>query len=139
MMWQQPKTNWRWVDEKNGDFFECTDYNRIKGNIEYLAALAKEIYLPFAIENMGEDKTRADYPYADEINRLSDNLEIIVANTYPVEIGSKTVYEDNGAFLGFADLNRIESACLNIYNNLNRIKAGKMRLAFRMGARREMF
>ena len=70
---------------------------------------------------------------------LADNLEQIVANTYPVEIGQKTVYEDNGKFIGHEDLNRIESACLVIYNNINRIMASRYRLAFRFGARREMF
>ncbi len=135
-MWQTPKTDWAWTSETEGDFFECTDYNRIKNNIEYLRELAQQIYLPFSIIDMGNDKTRSDYPYADEINNISDNLEIIVANTYPVSIGQKTTYEDNGQFIGYADLNRIESACLNIYNNLNRIKAGKYRLGFRMGARR---
>lgn len=135
-MWQTPKTDWAWRSETEGDFFEYTDYNRIKGNIEYLRELAREIYLPFSILDMGADKSRRDYPYADEINKLSDNLEIIVANTYPVIIGTKTVYEDNGKFIGYADINRIENACLNIYNNLNRIKAGKFRLSFRFGARR---
>ncbi|SCY03264.1 hypothetical protein SAMN02910371_00804 [Butyrivibrio sp. INlla14] len=135
-MWQTPKTDWAWRSETEGDFFEYTDYNRIKGNIEYLKELAKEVYLPFSIIDMGNDKTRSDYPYADEINTLADNLEIIVENTYPVSIGTKTVYEDNGKFIGYADLNRIESATLNIYNNLNRIKAGKFRLSFRFGARR---
>lgn len=135
-MWESPKTDWEWRGETEGDFFEYTDYNRIKGNIEYLRDLAVQIYMPFTIENMGEDKNRSDYPYADEINKLVDNLETIVANSYPVNIGTKIVYEDNGKFIGYADLNRIESACLNIFNNLNRIKAGKYRLGFRLGARR---
>lgn len=138
-MWQTPKTDWKWVDENHGDFFECSDYNRIKGNIEHLKEMAAAIYLPFEIADMGQDKARGDYPYADEINLLADNLETIVSNTYPVSIGQKTVYEDNGVFIGYADLNRIEAACLSIYNNLNRIRASKMRLAFRFGARREMF
>lgn len=136
MTWQTPKTNWIWRGETEGDFFEHTDYNRIKGNIEYLKELAGEIYPPFSIADMGVDKTEEDFPYADEINALADNIERIAANTYPVDIGTKTVYEDDGKFIGYADLNRIESATLNIYNNLNRIKAGKYRLSFRFGARR---
>lgn len=138
-MWQTPKTDWKWAGEDAGVFFECSDYNRIKGNIEHLAEMAKALYQPFTIEDMGQDKTEKDYPYADEINLLADNLEQIVANTYPVEIGQKTVYEDNGKFIGHEDLNRIESACLVIYNNINRIMASRYRLAFRFGARREMF
>lgn len=38
MAWTTPKTNW--VD---GDYFNLNpDYNRIKGNIEYLIALSEE-------------------------------------------------------------------------------------------------
>jgi hypothetical protein len=138
-MWQTPKTDWKWVSESEGDFFNCGDYNRIKGNIEYLHTLAMALYIPFGIKDMGDDKTERDYPYADEINNISDNLETIAKRTYPTDIGEKTVYEDNGVFIGYADLNRIEEACLEIYNNLGRIKAGKGRLAFRMGAGKERF
>ena len=136
MRWQEPKTNWAWRGESEGDFFEYTDYNRIKNNLNYLKELAASVYLPFKMKDMGGDKTRSDYPYADEINMLADNLEMIVTHTYPVPIGTKTVYEDNGKFIGFEDLNRLESVCLEIYRNLNRIKAGKYRLSFRLGARR---
>ena len=40
MGWTPPKTNW-----VNGDAFNLDpDYNRIKGNIEYLIALSEEMY-----------------------------------------------------------------------------------------------
>ena len=85
---------------------------------------------------MGEDRTRNQYPYADEINMLADNLETIVNNTRQIDIGTKIIYEDNGKFIGYDDLNRIENACLKIFNELNNIKKGKYRLSFRLGARR---
>lgn len=135
-MWQQPKTDWQWIDDDQGDFFTHADYNRIKGNIEFLAEYAKELYIPFKIKDMGADKTENDYPYADEINLLATNLQEIVDHTYALNIGRATTYEDNGRFIGFEDLNRIESACLAIYENIGRIKRGKYRLGFRLGARR---
>jgi hypothetical protein len=143
MEWITPKTDWYGARDSNGtytgDRFNFGDYNRIKGNINYLHALAAQVYMPFGIEDMGDDKGVEDYPYADEINRLADNLETIRDWSYAIDIGVKTVYEDNGPFIGYADLNRIEKACLELYTNLNRIKAGKARLSFRLGAKREVF
>jgi hypothetical protein len=138
-MWQTPKTDWKWTSELEGDFFGHGDYNRIKNNIDHLHTMACGLYTPFTISDMGSDKTVSDYPYADEINALADNIEIISQKAYPVDVGEKTVYADNGVFIGYADLNRIEGACLEIYNNLVRIKAGKRRLGFRLGTGREAF
>jgi hypothetical protein len=76
-MWQTPRTDWKWTSEQQGDFFECGDYNRIKNNIDHLHILACGLYKPFEISDMGRDKTVADYPYADEINRLADNIETV--------------------------------------------------------------
>lgn len=134
-MWQTPKTDWKWISEEEGDFFESGDYNRIKGNIEHLKSLALQAFLPFKFEAMGQDKIVKEYPYADEINLLADNLENIVAGTYPVNIGAKTIYVDNGIFIGYADLNRIETGCLTVYNRLTQIQAGKKRLSITLGRR----
>ncbi|MFI3202662.1 MAG: hypothetical protein SNG10_07330, partial [Rikenellaceae bacterium] len=57
-------------------------------------------------------------PYADEINKLADNLENIANGTYFIEIGDKITYEDNGLFIGHADLNRIETGCKKYYDLL---------------------
>jgi len=133
-MWVEPKTNWAPEDD-----VLCSDYNRIKGNLDYLKSLAFTLYFPFLFEDMGEDKSEESYPYADEINKIADNLERLAAGSYHVDVGIKTVYEDNGPYIAYADLNRIESAILSLYNNMNRIKAEKYRLSFRLGARRDPF
>ena len=117
----------------------CSDYNRIKENIEFLKELAYTLYFPFPLEDMGEDKAEEEYPYADEINRIADNLELLAAGSYHVDVGPKTVYEENGPYIAYEDLNRIESATLQLYENMNRIKAAKGRLSFRLGARRDPF
>lgn len=133
-MWVNPKTNW--VPE---DDVLSSDYNRIKGNLNFLKELAFTLYFPFPFEEMGADKSEAEYPYADEINLLADNLEQLAAKSYHVEVGTKTVYEENGPMIAYSDLNRIESATLSLYDNMNRIKAEKLRLPFRFGARRDPF
>lgn len=135
MEWITPKTDWAaTVDESGqytGDFLNIEDYNRIKNNIEFLASVAKQ-YWPVVIRTM-PDKTYEEYPYADEINQIADNLEAI--NEYVnCEIGTKTEYTANGAYIGYEDLNRIESACLDIYEALQGLYTKPPRLPFRMGA-----
>ena len=90
------------------------------------------------IGDMGADKDYSSFYYADEINMLSDNLEQIHSNIYPVTIGEKTVYVQNQAFIGYEDLNRIESAALRIYTLLKEQKENKPRLSFRLGNRKHL-
>ena len=119
MEWITPKTDWAASTDESGkytgDYFNITDYNRIKNNIEFLGAAAHQFW-PVFVRAM-PDRNYQEYPYADEINVLSENLEAI--NKYVgCDIGEKTEYADNGAFIGFADLNRIESACLKMYEEM---------------------
>lgn len=70
MSWQQPKTDWTALD-----LFNIEDYNRIKGNLEYLHEKAQKLYREFSAEDMGEEK--ADYSayfYADEFNAFESNI-----------------------------------------------------------------
>lgn len=128
MSWETPKTDWT-ADDR----FDAPNYNRIKNNLNFLHAMAQGLYREFAIEDMGSDKDYSSFYYADEINMLANNLEVINSNVYPLDIGKKTVYVQNQAFIGFADLNRIESATLRIYVLLQEQKANKARLIFRLG------
>ena len=119
MEWITPKTDWAASTDESGkytgDYFNITDYNRIKNNIEFLGAVAHQFW-PVFVRAM-PDRNYQEYPYADEINILSENLEAI--NKYVgCDIGEKTEYADDGAFIGFADLNRIESACLKMYEEM---------------------
>lgn len=128
MSWETPKTDW--ISE---DRFDAPNYNRIKNNLLYLYELAISLYKSFSISDMGSDKDYSSFYYADEINTLADNLEMINSNTYPVEIGEKITYVQNQAFIMYDDLNRIESACLRIYTILTEQKANLVRLSFRLG------
>lgn len=113
-MWQQPKTDWQ-----ASDFFNIQDYNRIKGNLNEIRSMALELWPEFDFEDMGQDKTYQDYGfYSDEINRFEDNLDHICTGTYPFEIGEKRTYSENRPFIGWEELNRIESACLKMYLNI---------------------
>lgn len=134
MSWITPKTNWKITlssDDYLGDFFNIEDYNRIKGNIEYLVELANHLVsVPEA--DLGEDKTYIDNYYADEFNALEDALESI-AEALQKDIGNKPLFTDNGRFIDYAELNRIESATLELYKRINASVEGKAMLAFTLG------
>lgn len=122
------KTDW-----ESSDRFNASDYNRIKGNLNFLHERAEQFYPNFGIIDMGADKGYADYPYAKEINNFEKNLETINKNVYTQNIGMTSTFYSNGAFIQWNELNRIESATLRIYEMLNRLEAGLPVLAFRLG------
>lgn len=129
MSWQQPKTNWTVMDR-----FNIGDYNRIRGNLAYLHAKAQELYHAFSVADMGEDKADySEYFYADEFNMFESNLDTINNNIFSQEIGEKQTFFDNGPFIGWEELNRIESASLTVYNILRRQECVLHRLSFRLG------
>lgn len=81
-MWQEPKTDWT-----VNDYFNYTDYNRIKNNIAYLREQALKLYINFPFTEMGVDKEGySDFPYAEEFNAMEDNLESLKDNTYVVAL-----------------------------------------------------
>ena len=130
-MWQEPKTNWTITDS-----FNFEDYNRIKNNIAYLRELARTLYIDFPYENMGDDKTGyADFPYAEEFNSMEDNLESIKDNTFAFYDGDSKKWYPNNPTPTYEDFNRLESACLKLYDGFNRQTATKQkrRLGFRLG------
>lgn len=129
MGWTEPKTEW-----KSDDRFNISDYNRIKENIEYLHSLAQELYRYFHIPELGEDKLYyEDYFYAREFNNMEDSLEKINQVIYSQNIGEKQIFVDNGVFIDWKELNRLESASLKIYELLNTQKALLPRMNFRLG------
>ena len=145
MAWITPKTDWEvnYSDSGlyTGDFFNITDYNRIKNNLMYLKDLAKEFVGVVPDFSVGPDKhlptTTPDYDndhfFADEINLIENGLQTL-GNLMPyISIGSKQTFYENGRFIDAEELNRIESAELRLYNLLNDSINGKLRLAFRLG------
>ena len=125
-MWQQPKTDW-----KAEDFFNVEDYNRIKGNLNEIRAVALPLWPAFEFEEMGADKTYQDYGfYADEINRFEANVEHICAGTFPFPVGEQQTFYENQPFIDWQELNRIEEACRLIYSNICSREAGRKTLAF---------
>lgn len=128
-MWTNPKTDW-----VSTDFFNLSDYNRIKNNIDYLREKALELYIDFPFEDMGVDKTSyAQYPYADEFNALEDNLESLRQNTFLFDDSAPKQWYENQRTPNYEDFNRLERACLLFKEGFESQKSMKRRLSFRLG------
>ena len=133
-MWIDPKTNW-----VSTDYFNYSDYNRIKNNIAHLRNLSLSLYINYQYEDMGDDKSGySEFPYADEFNAIEDNLEIIKKNTYDFYNSDKKQWHDNMRTPDYEDFNRLESACLKMYIGLNKQIEMKNRLSIRLGKRGAM-
>ena len=129
MAWIEPKTNWSSTDR-----FNIEDYNRIKGNLEYLCEKANEISGTFSITDMGDEKSSHSlFFYADEFNLIEQNLDTINQNIFTQNFGVAQKFYGNGPFIKWDELNRIESAILNMKELLSRQEAGLIRLSFRLG------
>ena len=129
MSWITPKTDWT-----GNDAVSYSNYNRIKNNLNYLKELANELYLPFSIEDMGADKNKTSHYYASEFNAFENNLTTINDSIYSLEIGTEKTFVDGGKFIDYTELNRIESACLNIYKLLTKQKESISTLPFVCGS-----
>lgn len=136
MAWSTPKTDWNGETVDGvyiGDRFNAVDFNRIKNNLEYLRELAIKMYEEFSIQSLGSDRTPKDFFYADEINALEDNLKTINNNSLKRSYGNVPVYVDNGNTMDFKELNRLESASLDLYEKLTNEYEGRRMFTWNFG------
>lgn len=148
MPWITPKTDWHATYDGAGeyqeDFFNIEDYNRIKNNLLYLRELGSELFYGLPVITVGRDK---HYPianapdfdndnfFADEINKIEDGLQALDDAIGLFNHGRKQTFYENGRFIGYAELNRIEKAELELYIYIRDSIAGKLRLPLRLGQR----
>lgn len=110
LSWITPKTNW-----KASTPFTYTDYNRIRNNLLYLNEKINAMNPEMAQElDLGEAKTgyTANY-HASEFNAFEDALESFTRIGGNANKGERNTYYPNTPFIGYKDLNRIESSCLS--------------------------
>lgn len=135
-MWITPKTDWHGEMVEGvyvGDRFNAADFNRIKNNLIYLRDLAVKMYEEFTIQTVSADKTVKDFFYADEINKLEQNLNTINNNTLKRSYGNTPTYVDNGNTMDFAELNRLEGATLDLYEKLTNQSEGRRMFTWNFG------
>lgn len=129
MAWTTPKTNW--VD---GDYFNLTpDYNRIKGNTEYLLALSKEIYAEYPAPTL-ETADMTGYPTVAFFNNIVNATKAILNNCIsPNGTQPMRLYSSNGAAWNAVELNAIEGNHLLLYRALTAQKASIRKLELTLG------
>ena len=133
-IWHTPKTDW-----KSTDRFNFVDYNRIKNNLLWLHEKVSELYRPFEIEDMGMDITDyLSYWKVQYFNAWEKNLDIINNHMFSRDYGVAQRFFENGPFIQWMELNRIENAILNMRDILERQEAGIRRLSFRFGKFKEV-
>lgn len=129
MEWVTPKINW-----VNGDRFNIDpDYNRIKGNIEYLIELSKTIYLDYDTPNL-ETVSVNGFPKVSFFNNVVDSTKAILSNCYsPKGTRDMRSYFSNGVVWDASELNAIESNHLLLYNALTQQKSSIPKLQITLG------
>lgn len=137
-MWTTPKTDWYGVFEDGvykGDRFNAVDFNRIKNNLEHLRDLAQTMYEEFSIHSLGQDRTPKVFFQLIDFIGVEEILVTITSNTIKRSYGSAPVYADNGNTMDFEELNRLESAILDLYNRLTNQSEGRRMLTWNFGAK----
>lgn len=137
MAWTTPKTNWAATYDSDGnytgDYFTYNDFNRIRNNLDALTEYASTIYLFTFTDTLPSTKTVTGYPYASDINKFETRLHELNSQSLHMDIGTKQVFNDNGSFITADELNRIESAMLNMYSVYQKVAGGRKMLKFRLG------
>lgn len=115
MAWTTVKTDW-----KSTDFFNFADFNRINQNIKFLVAytqMYKDVaHISFSTWENSDITSYDDYYRSAQFNNFEKTLNTL-HGVYSLYFQMNTFYE-NGAFITADELNRIESACLTIYNRI---------------------
>lgn len=91
------------------------------------------MYDEFSIQSLGNDRTEKDYFYADEINKLENNLVTINNKTLKGSYGTGPTYADNERTMDFKELNRLEGAILDLYDKLTNKYNGRRMFTWNFG------
>lgn len=129
MAWVTPKTDWKPTDTFN----LSPDYDRIKGNIEYLQSFGKTMYPEFSIKVMSAYDITG-FPYPSFLNTIVENTQTVAERTWmPSGFLPMATYEGNQPAWNDADLNAIEGNLLMTYNVLQGQFAVLPKLSFDLG------
>ena len=128
--WTNPKTDWSLNDR-----FNIEDFNRIKNNLKWLHNKSIELYRNFNIKDMGEEITSYEsYWNVNYFNAFEENVDLINNVILKKNYGYSQRFFENGPFIKWDELNRIEKACISMKSILERQEVALPRLSFRIGA-----
>lgn len=126
--WLRPKIEWQ-----STDYFNASDYNRIVNNVLYIEDMAKETIGLLDFYEMTEEKHNLDMLYAREMNLIEQNVEKIDA-IYGLD-KKQVRFTDNGAFLTYSELNRLEALIYLLYVTMKSQTSFAKHLTFKLGTR----
>ena len=139
MAWITPKTNWT-----SSDRFNIDDFTRISGNINYLIDIINGVLYNGTIEKIenryvinGENQYNSAWVVSD-FNNIEERIDKINKVIYTKNYGTRQTFYENGMFIKWDELNRIEGAILSMKNIIEGEIAGMQRLDFRLGTYREV-
>ena len=130
MAWTTPKTDWA-----STDTFNITDFNRIKNNLNYLHDESESMFgEQYPIIDMGSDlSSYAGFWDVSKFNAIEQNLATINEHLISSDIGSTLTFYENGTFITYGELNRIESATVTLKATIDGWYEGMNILPFRLG------
>lgn len=121
MSWIEPKTDWKQTYDSagnyTGDYFNLNpDYNRIKGNIQYIKEFSEQLYVDFPMITMS-DFTIDGFPFDTFLNNIVDNITRLEANLYkpPTDVAMNR-YTGGAVGWNAEELNIIEGNILRLHN-----------------------
>ena len=128
-VWTEPKTNWSGA--KNEYFNIEPDYQRIKGNIEYLGEYLKEIGFDSSNLYAMENVTLESVPKQTFFNNIVYNIDILrnFIGT-PINYRNMRTYVSKGNVWNYQDLNIIEKNIFTIKSKMDSIFLTKDKLPF---------
>lgn len=137
MAWTPPKVNWT-----AETFINYNDINRIVNNLKYLKELASHLYTTkikdvTVVQKYGFGQSGYTDLYADEINDIEEALTSLNVGTLNYNIGDQKTYQDNGAYIDYVELNRIESSMYKLQMEMMFQIDNLDRLAFTLGGERK--
>lgn len=113
--------------------FNWSDYMQFRAMIMDLNSMANELYLNFPIKTMRQIKTYEDYFYAEDFNRIEENLETINKHVFTQDIGKTKTFYDNGQFIKYDELNRLIDGMYTLTDMLKNQMKNRRKLEIRLG------
>lgn len=130
-MWITPKEDWTAVD-----YFNLSDYDRIRGNLQYLRNMAVSLYANFELHGLGE-KSVSDLPFAEFFNEVEAGLQRLADQSFRhPDFTARKEWHENMPTWSWEDLNRIEGALQSLYGYLKSQSDSKTTIAFILGGGR---
>lgn len=113
--------------------FNWGDYMSFWQGIMELHTMANDLYLGFPIKTMRQIKTYEDYFYAEDFNRIEENLETINKHVFTQDIGKTKTFYDNGQFIKYDELNRLIDGMYTLTDMLKNQMKNRRKLEIRLG------